>query len=302
MRLHSKEWYDRLATLQEGYAPNKPSKFVWGSGEDEFLRAVREHLKPEMDVGESGCAEGTLAIELAPLCRSIVAYDRVESFIDPARKNALEAGVTNVRFLCADSSADTNGGTPRLPFENASLDMIISRRGPLHWIPDARRVVRSGGILIQLCMRKWRSPPPWNQELPQALQETQDHLGDGDDMRSGVEARLQKGELDLHSCWEYDVPMYHPDPCSFTLDFPHVGLDARCGCASENRPVVFAFSPSISRSRLGDAGLGRVRASGVIGSRFGVVSPLSGFFNQGGDKACAIHLAFLPFECIPTME
>lgn len=210
LRPHSKEWYDRLSTMQDGYERQVPYETAWGNGEDAFLDTVKMHLTPQMDVAESGCAEGTVAIELAPLCHSITAYDRVESFIELARKKAHQASVGNAIFLCADSSPEANNGTARLPLADNSVDMIISRRGPLHWIPDARRVVRSGGLLIQLCMLEWRSPPTWNEDLPKSLQQNQDYLGES--MRMAVEQHLAEGGLELHSCWEYDVPVFLPRP------------------------------------------------------------------------------------------
>ena len=214
MKLHSKPWYDQLAKQQVGYAPAAARDYDegWGSGEEFYLRAVREHLFPEAIVGESGCAEGGVAIELSPLCQQITAYDRIEPYIDLARQRASEADIHNVEFICFDSSADANGGVPHLPFEDQSLDLMMSRRGPMHWLPDVRRVLKPGGIVLQLCMLQWRAPLPWASDLPSGLQPSQDHLrGFG---RESVERDLATGDLHLGSYWEFDVPMYLPDPTS----------------------------------------------------------------------------------------
>jgi precorrin-6B methylase 2 len=111
IRPHSKEWYDRLATQQEGYGSTTEHVRVgsW-SGEVAYLELVREHLSHQMVVLDAGCGHGDVPIEFAPLCRNMIAYDRVEKFIEMARTNARQRGVENVTFICADTAASVNGG------------------------------------------------------------------------------------------------------------------------------------------------------------------------------------------------
>ncbi len=127
-----------------------------------------------------------------------------------AQENACKKKIANIRFLCADSSGTQNQGAPRIPADPNSFDLIISRRGPLHWMEDARRVARPGAVLIQL--NPLETPlPPWADRLPEPLRSAagiQYQFG----MLNSVKHRLKLGGLELHSAWTYDVPEYFDDP------------------------------------------------------------------------------------------
>ena len=54
-----------------------------------------------------------------------------------------------------------------------SFDLLISRRGDLNWIEDAKRIGRPGSVLLQL--NPLQDPvgmPLWNDELPTHLRFT----------------------------------------------------------------------------------------------------------------------------------
>ncbi|MEJ2711199.1 MAG: class I SAM-dependent methyltransferase [Anaerolineales bacterium] len=210
MRLkpHSDEWYDRLAQQQEGYYYPWKSKLAPYNGEDLFMEMVEQELlrgEPQAkDVLDVGCGHGEVTLQISPLSNSVLAYDRVASFIELAEKAAEEHGADNVRFLHADSRA---GGDVRIPAEDASFDLLISRRGPLHWLEDARRVARPGAVILQL--NPMETPPPeWNTQLPEALRLPE--VGERT-MRQAVESHLASGDLALHSCWTFDVPEVFAD-------------------------------------------------------------------------------------------
>ena len=74
-------WFDRLATLQEGYRYPWRSTIGAGNGEDVFREVVRQHLRPEAEVLEAACGHGELALEVAPHVRSVRAYDRTAAWI-----------------------------------------------------------------------------------------------------------------------------------------------------------------------------------------------------------------------------
>jgi len=207
---HSPEWYDRLATHQDGYYYPWNSQVAPLNGETAFLDLVHQHLARNLDLLDVGCGHGGVALELAPYCRSILAYDRVESYIQIAQKNARKIGVDNLRYLCIDSSLLKNEGVAKIPAEADSFDMMISRRGPLHWLEDAKRVGRSGAILIQL--NPLETPiPSWADLLPEPLRSASG-IAYQYGMLNSVKRRLELGGIELHSAWTYDVPEYFSDP------------------------------------------------------------------------------------------
>ncbi len=208
LKPHTDDWYDRLATMQQGYYYPWRSRLLPDNGEDTFLELVKAHLSPDADVLEIACGHGAMALELAPLCRSILGYDRVAGFIELAQEAKRASGEDNARFLCADSSAQANGGTPRIPAKDDSFDLLISRRGPLHWIADARRVARPGAVLIQLNPARI-SAPDWNDELPELFRfETRPYGYRYERVRDW----LTTGGLSYHSTWTINRPEFFDDP------------------------------------------------------------------------------------------
>jgi SAM-dependent methyltransferase len=209
MRLkpHSREWYDRLAQMQEGYYYPWQSMLPPFNGEDVYLEMVQRHLGSDKDVLDVGCGHGEVALDIAPHCRSVLAYDRVASYIELARAAAQDRGVENVSFVWADSSPKVHGRA-RIPAEADAFDLIISRRGPTHWLADARRVARPGALILQL--NPERTPTPaWNEELPEPLRmEEPPEWTIADTIRH----RLQEAGLELHSCWSFDVPELFSEP------------------------------------------------------------------------------------------
>lgn len=210
---HSTEWYDRLAGMQRGYYYPWRSTLPPFNGEDVYLDLVRHHLSPETTVLDVACGHGEVALEIAPLCREVVAYDRVPSYIELAQQSTRERGIENVTFICADSSAEANGGRARLPAEADSFDLLISRRGPLHWIEDVPRVARKGAVLLQLNPMNV-DVPAWNDELPERLRmpvAAPVAYLDRSAIRMAVERHLTVAGLCLDSCWSFEVPEVVPD-------------------------------------------------------------------------------------------
>ena len=149
MRLtpHTEDWYAWLSKKQKGYYyPGCKLLSPW-HGDDNFRTLVFEHLKPEMDVLEVACAQGNLALFMAPHVRSVLAYDATPDYIDLARKAAEERGIPNAKFLVHNSRASFNGGRGRIPAEDHSIDLWVNKLGPFHSIMDAPRVCRPGAVM-----------------------------------------------------------------------------------------------------------------------------------------------------------
>jgi hypothetical protein len=131
------------------------------------------------------------------------------AWIELAQQAAQQQGISNATFICHDSSAAANGGQPRLPAAEASFDLLICRRGPFHWLEDARRVARPGATLLML-VPDATPLTPWHAWLPEALR--WQPPADPHWARPTIEQRLAVGQLALHSWWSFDVPEVFPDP------------------------------------------------------------------------------------------
>ena len=202
------EWYDRLTTLQRGYYYPWRSQLSPWNGEDAYLALVRQHIRPDADVLDVACGHGEVAVAIAPLCRSVLGYDRTAAWVELAQQAARERGLLNATVVCHDSSPEANGGRARLPAANASFDLLICSKGPFHWIEDARRVARPGAVLLML-VPDARPLTPWHAWLPESLRwyvAPDPHWA-----RPAIEQRLAAAGLSLHSWWSFDVPEVFPD-------------------------------------------------------------------------------------------
>ena len=228
-------WYDRLAMLQEGYHyPWRSSLGEW-HGEDAYLTLVRQHLGPEIAVLDVACCHGEVAVEIAPSVRSVLAYDRTAAWIELGQQAAHKRGLTNLTFVCHDSSLEANGGRARLPAADGSIDLLICSKGPFHWMEDARRVARPGAVLLMLVPTD--TPlTPWRASLPEPLQWR--YLGDPDWARPAVERRLAIGRLTLDSWWSFDVPEVFPDPEALYCWLSWGGTPSEMPALSEVRPLL----------------------------------------------------------------
>ncbi len=203
------EWYDRLATIQEGYYYPWRSRLDAWHGEDAYLAALRRRLRPDADVLDAACGHGEVAIAIAPRVRSVLGYDRTAAWIELARRAVAERGLANATFVRHDSSPAANGGRARLPVPDASCDLLICSKGPFHWIEDARRVARPGAVLLML-VPDATPLTPWHAWLPEALRWRP--AADPHWARPAIEGRLAAAGLALDSWWSYDVPERFPDP------------------------------------------------------------------------------------------
>jgi SAM-dependent methyltransferase len=218
MRLapHSEEWYAWLAKKQSGYFyPGRRVVAPW-HGEDNFLALVMEHLRPDLDVLEVGCAQGNLSLAMAPHVRSVLAYDATPDYIDLACRAAEERGIGNVTFIVYNARARFNEGQVRLPAVDHSIDLVVNSKGPWHTILDVPRVCRPGAVMLILAAAGGAPagslPPPWNDLLPEPLRMPVPPDHEPAWVYKSITANLAEAGLKLHSWWDFDVPEYIPDP------------------------------------------------------------------------------------------
>ncbi|MCH7559741.1 MAG: hypothetical protein IIB56_20135 [Planctomycetes bacterium] len=126
-------------------------------------------------------------------------------------RNAQEKAIENVEFLCHDAK-DLMHEQITLPAEDNSIDVIIARRGPLHWLEDARRVGHPGTVMIQLCPME-EPIPAWSNKLPHVMhyENCGRYTGAGS-IHQSVENRLNQNGFMLHSGWGFDVPEIFDQP------------------------------------------------------------------------------------------
>lgn len=211
MPLNYFEQLERLAAEQGGYFYPWASHLGAGNGEDAYTALVETHLTPTATVLEAGCGHGDDLMMFAPKVARFIGYDAVAPFVATCRRRADDAGLTNVELAVHNSSARFNNGAVRIPADDRSIDLIISRRGPGNWIDDARRVCRPGARLIQI--NPLPSPTPaWNDTLPPSLRQRENPANPSHpDLPAEIQAHLAAAGLTPHSAWTFDVPEVFTD-------------------------------------------------------------------------------------------
>ena len=119
---------------------------VHSAGED--LQSLRNIIgkRPNAVALDLGCGGGHAAYLLAPLVRQVTAYDLSEAMTEVTRTEAQRRGLTNLEVQ--------KGVAERLPYADASFDIVVSRYSTHHWrdaglgLREARRVLRPGGLAV----------------------------------------------------------------------------------------------------------------------------------------------------------
>jgi ubiquinone/menaquinone biosynthesis C-methylase UbiE len=95
-----------------------------------------------------GCGAGHTALAFAARVASVVAYDLTPAMLEQARRLAAERGLANLRFELGDAA--------RLPFPDASFELVTSRLSAHHvaepaaMVREVARVLVPGGAFL-LC-------------------------------------------------------------------------------------------------------------------------------------------------------
>ena len=93
-----------------------------------------------------GCGAGHTALAFAERAASVVALDLTPAMLEQARQLAAERGLANVRF--------EQGNAARLPFPDASFEVVTSRLAAHHvaepaaMVREAARVLVPGGMFL----------------------------------------------------------------------------------------------------------------------------------------------------------
>ncbi len=114
------------------------------SGEEYFDKNVLDAARGR-DVIDIGCGRGEFTLAVAKVATRVVGIDFSEKAIAKALENGMANRADTVEFKLADAR--------KIPYPDASLDLVFSRRGPatesLQTIREAYRVLRRGGWLVQ---------------------------------------------------------------------------------------------------------------------------------------------------------
>ena len=134
-----------VAGGERNWARTDPSWGIWGVPESEL------HLLPDeldgRDVIELGCGTAYVSAWLARRGARPVGIDNSPKQLETARRLQREHGIEFPLHL---------GNAEATPFPDASFDLAISEYGaaiwcdPYLWIPEAARLLRSGGELVFL--------------------------------------------------------------------------------------------------------------------------------------------------------
>ncbi len=99
--------------------------------------------RPGARVLDLGCGGGHVAFNAAPHAAELVAYDLSSEMLGVVAATARERGLVNV--------TTRQGSVDRLPFDDGSFDIVLSRYSAHHWrdfaaaVREAARVLKPGG-------------------------------------------------------------------------------------------------------------------------------------------------------------
>lgn len=141
-RSHETVVSDQFSPRAEAYLASP----VHAAGEDlvDLARIVGE--RPDAVALDLGCGGGHAAYAIAPLVKSVVAYDLSEAMIATVAAEAARRGLANLETR--------QGAAERLPWPDASFDIVLSRFSAHHWrdiaggLREARRMLKPGGLAV----------------------------------------------------------------------------------------------------------------------------------------------------------
>jgi ubiquinone/menaquinone biosynthesis C-methylase UbiE len=169
------------------------------------LITVAEKFQDEGNAAvlDLGSGAGHLSFAIAPLVRSILAYDLSAEMLAVVRRESERRHLPNI--------VTQQGRVEELPFEDASFDWVCTRYSAHHWagvplaIAETRRVLKPGGrfVLIDTCA-------PASPLLDTHLQAIE-LLRDGSHVRNYTHAQwvgmlsAERFEIEAHTFWKIAI-------------------------------------------------------------------------------------------------
>jgi len=129
-----------------------------GHGDPGLLQVVVDLAQPRPgdEVLDIATGAGHTAMALAPHVRRVTAYDITPEMLEETARNAAARGLANV--------VTRLGAAEKLPFEDASFDIVTVRQAPHHFsdiraaLAEMARVVRPGGRVVIVDSRAPEDP------------------------------------------------------------------------------------------------------------------------------------------------
>ena len=150
-RHHWDETADRwIEPGEQAWAQDEPTWGMWGIADAEVGLLAADLTG--LDAIELGCGTAYWSAWMARRGATVVGIDNSERQLATARRLADEHGV-ELTLL--------HGNAETVPYPDASFDLAFSEYGaalwcdPHVWIPEAHRLLRSGGILTFLTSSPW---------------------------------------------------------------------------------------------------------------------------------------------------
>lgn len=119
---------------------------VHAQGADLQALAQRLQGKSTANVLDLGCGAGHVSFTVAPNVAHVVAYDLSPRMLETVSSAAKDKGLDNI--------STRQGVAESLPFDDASMDVVISRYSAHHWqdvgqaLREVKRVLKPGGEAI----------------------------------------------------------------------------------------------------------------------------------------------------------
>jgi ubiquinone/menaquinone biosynthesis C-methylase UbiE len=136
-------------SVQKQFTPvaaNYATSAVHVAGPDLTAMLDAANVRGDERALDAGCGPGHTALAFAPRIAEVVALDLTEAMLAQGRKLARDRGITNIAFQ--------RGDVERLPFPDASFDLVTSRYSAHHYphplaaLREFARVLKPGGAFL----------------------------------------------------------------------------------------------------------------------------------------------------------